>query len=339
MVSIKDIAQKCNVSIATVSKALNGHHDVSEETRARVREAAQEMGYITNAAARSLKTNRTYNIGIIFEDNRSLGLAHDYFSLVLGSVRNEAEDKGYDITFISRNADKKYSGYLQHCQYRSVDGVIIVNEDYEDPMVVELVHSELPLVTIDHVFNNRIAVMSDNFEGPRALVRYAAGMGHKRIAFLHGESTSVSENRVRGFYSACEESGIKARPEYLIESRYHDAQQCYENTKRLLSLEEPPTCIIFPDDYSSIGGINAIREAGLSVPEDVSVMGYDGIGYAEVMNPSLTTYRQNTEALGRTAAAKLIELIEKPRTAVLDRIIISGSIVKGGSVVPPGSGE
>ncbi len=339
MVSIKDIALKCNVSIATVSKALNGHHDVSEETRARIREAAQEMGYITNAAARSLKTNRTYNIGIIFEDNRSLGLAHDYFSLVLGSIRNEAEDKGYDITFISRNADRKYSGYLQHCQYRGIDGVIIVNEDYDDPIVTELVHSELPLVTIDHVFNNRIAVMSDNFEGPRTLVKYAAGMGHRRIAFLHGEDTSVSENRLRGFYSACDEEGIRVRPEYLAESFYHDAQQCYEKTKRLLALEEPPTCIMFPDDYSSIGGINAVREAGLSIPEDLSVMGYDGIGYAEVMSPSLTTYRQNTEALGRTAAAKLIELIEKPRTAVLDRIIVKGRIVKGGSVVPPGSGK
>ena len=129
------------------------------------------------------------------------------------------------------------------------------------------------------------------------------------------------------------------RREYLAESLYHDAQQCYEKTKLLLALEEPPTCIMFPDDYSSIGGINAIREAGLSIPGDISVMGYDGIGYAEVMSPSLTTYRQNTEALGRTAAAKLIELIEKPKTAVLDRIIVKGKIVKGGSVVPPGSVE
>ena len=335
MVTMKDIALECNVSVATVSKALNGRQDISEEMRDRIRRTAHEMGYIANAAARSLKTNRTYNIGIIFEENRSLGLAHDYFSLVLGSIRNEAEENGYDITFISRSAERKFSGYLQHCQYRSVDGVIIVNEDYDDPSVTELVHADLPVVTIDHVFNNRIAVLSDNREGIQALIRHAAGFGHKRIAFLHGEWSSVTENRLTGFYRACEEAGIEVRQEYLAESPYHDAQQCYENTKLLLGLKEPPTCILFPDDFSSIGGINAIREAGLSIPEDISVMGYDGIRYAEVMSPSLTTYRQNSDVLGRMAAAKMIELIENPRTAVLDRIFVTGSLVAGGSVAPP----
>ena len=335
MVTMKDIALECKVSVATVSKALNGQQDISEETRQMISKTASEMGYIANAAARSLKTHRTYNLGIIFEEHKGVGLAHDYFSLILGSIRNEAEENGYDITFISRS-EKNFSGYLQHCQYRSVDGAIIVNENYDDPIVTELVHSDLPVVTIDHMFNNRIAIISDNIEGPRALIKYAAGFGHERIAFLHGEKSSVSDNRLTGFYRACDEFGIGVRPEYLIESNYHDAQQCYENTRCLLELKEPPTCIMFPDDFSSIGGINAIREAGLSIPEDISVMGYDGIMYGEVMSPPLTTYRQNSNALGRTAAAKLIELIENPRTAVLDRIIVSGNIVEGGSVAAPG---
>ena len=101
MVSIKDIANRCGVSAATVSKALNGHQDIGEETRERIRRAADEMGYMTNAAARALKTNRTYNIGVLFVDQQSSGLAHEFFSSVLDSLRVEAEENGYDITFIN----------------------------------------------------------------------------------------------------------------------------------------------------------------------------------------------------------------------------------------------
>ena len=335
MVSLKDIAAECKVSVATVSKALNGQSDISEETKARIREAADRMGYIQNASAKALKTNRTYNIGVLFVDSRESGLAHEYFSLVLDSVRSEAEDHGYDITFISRTSDSRFSGYLQHCIYRGVDGVVVVNENFDDPMVIELVHSELPVVTIDHVFNNRIAVISDNVDGPYSLVRYAASMGHRRIAFIHGEHTAVTENRLTGFYRACEELGIRVLAEYMAESAYHDAQRCHDAAERILSLKERPTCILFPDDFSCIGGLNAIREAGLRIPDDISVMGYDGINLASIISPKLTTYCQNTEALGRTAAAKLVELIERPRTAVLDRIIIPGHLQTGGSVAPP----
>ena len=334
MVSLKDIAAECRVSVATVSKALNGQSDISEETKVRIREAADRLGYIQNSAARALKTNRTCNIGVIFVSSEG-GLAHEYFSLVLDSVRSEAEKRGYDIALISRTSGSRFSGYRQHCIYRGVDGVVVVNENFDDPMVIELIHSELPVVTIDHVFNNRIAVISDNVDGPYSLVRYAAGLGHRKIAFIHGAMTAVTENRMTGFYRACDETGISVPPEYVAESAYHDPESCYRAAKKLLALEDRPTCIMFPDDFSSIGGLNAIREAGLKVPDDISVMGYDGINLASVISPKLTTYCQNTEALGRTAAARLIELIERPRTAVLDRIIIPGHLQTGGSVAAP----
>ena len=115
VVSLKDIASRCGVSVATVSKALNNAPDISEETRERVRTAADEMGYLANAAARMLKTHRSYNIGVLFVDQRSSGLAHEYFSSVLDSLRVEAERSGYDITFINRNVGMKPTSYLQHC--------------------------------------------------------------------------------------------------------------------------------------------------------------------------------------------------------------------------------
>ncbi len=323
---MKEIAQRCGVSIATVSKALNGQPDIGEETRVRIVRMADELGYMTNSAARALKTNRTFNIGILFVDEQSSGLAHEYFSAVLDSLKVEAEAQGYDVTFINKNIGRRASSYLQHCRYRGVDGVIIASVDFNDPQVQELVASEIPVVTIDHIFNNRLAVVSDNVNGMSELVRYAYSMGHRHIAYIHGERTAVTENRLTGFYRACDECGLDVAEEYIRESRYHDADGCARVTRELLSLTPRPTCIFFPDDYSYIGGMNAINEMGLRIPEDISAIGYDGIGLAEIVSPKLTTYCQNTVELGRIAAKGLVDLIERPRTTLLDRVIVNGHI-------------
>ena len=210
--------------------------------------------------------------------------------------------------------------------------VVIACVDFDDPQVLELVNSKLPVVTIDHVFNNRAAVVSDNVRGMEELVRYVYAKGHRRIALIHGEQTAVTENRLTGFYRACDALELEIPDAYIREGVYHDPDRCAELTRELLRLPEPPTCILMPDDFSSIGGRNAIHRMDLRLPEDISVAGYDGIQIASVMSPALTTYRQDTQALGRTAAAKLIELIEKPRTALVDRVLIPGHLVEGASV-------
>ena len=332
MSSLKDLAQECGVSVATVSKALNGQPDISEATRARVREAARRMGYVPNMAARSMKTNRTYNIGVLFVDEQQSGLAHEYFSAVLDSFKVRVEQLGYDITFINRNLGGRTMTYLEHCHYRGVDGAVIACVDFNDPQVIELVNSDVPVVTIDHVFNNRMAILSDNVVGTKALVQQAWACGHRRIAFIHGEKTAVTENRLAGFYQACEELGLKVPEEYVRCGVYHDVDRCAEETRALLALPQRPTCIIFPDDFSALGGYNALTEAGLSIPEDISVMGYDGIYLSRVVKPPLVTYQQNTKSLGRLAADKLIELIEHPRVTLPEQIRVSGKLLDGGSV-------
>ena len=330
MVSMKDIARRCGVSVATVSKALNGQPDIGEETRSRICAVADELGYLTNSAARALKTNRTYHLGVLFVDERRSGLSHEYFSAVLESFKVEAESHGYDITFINHNVGGRPTTYLQHCLYRGVDGVVIACVDFDDPQVLELVDSGIPLVTIDHVFNNRLAVVSDNVSGLETLVRYVYEKGHRKIAFLHGERTSVTENRLTGFYRACEDLGLEVPPEYIRECAYHDPDRCAQVTRELLSLPERPSCILFPDDYSFIGGMNVLNEAGLRIPEDISAVGYDGIHLAKVLG--LTTYSQDTRALGATAASQLIRLIERPKTTLTDRILIPGTLLEGTSV-------
>ena len=335
MPSLKDLAKECGVSVATVSKALNGQPDIAPATRERIRAAARRMGYLPNAAARALKTNRTYNLGVLFVDEKQSGLTHEYFSAVLDSFKVEAEKRGYDITFINHNISGKSMSYLEHCHYRGVDGVVIACVNFYDPQVVELVNGDVPVVTIDHVFNNRMAILSDNVVGTKALVQQAWACGHRRIAFIHGEKTAVTENRLAGFYQACEELGLKVPEEYVRCGVYHDVDRCAEETRALLALPQRPTAILFPDDFSAIGGIQTIREEGLLIPRDISVAGYDGNLISQIMSPQLTTYRQDTEALGRAAAELLIEQIESPRTALPEQKLISGSLLKGQSVDVP----
>lgn len=333
MVSMKDISKVCGVSIATVSKALNDHKDIGEETKATIRQVAKELGYFPNSSARALKTNRTYNIGVLFVDEAQSGLTHDYFSYVLDSFKRSAEKRGYDITFL--NADKsrrRKMSYLEHCRYRGFDGVVIACVDFYDPEVEELVKSDIPLVTIDHLYHGRTAVTSDNVKGIRDLVTYVYQQGHRRIAYIHGADSSVTRSRLSSFYKTMEELGLFVPDEYIKEAAYRDTREAGRRTEELLALPEPPTCILYPDDFSCFGGINIIKDHGLSIPEDISVAGYDGIRIGRHIEPQLTTLRQNTKMIGAKAADKLVDLIEKPKTTIVEQVIIEGEVYAGKTV-------
>ncbi len=329
MISMKEIAQSCGVSVATVSKALNGKEDISKATRDRILRKAEEMGYMLNASARALKTNRTYSIGVLFIDSTSAGLAHEYFSEILESFKNTAEESGYDITFISRTISGRPSTFLKHCEYRNFDGVAVISADFADPQIQELITSDLPVVTIDYISGCCPAVVSDNARGLQELVHYAYNKGHRRIAFMHGELTDVTKERMMGFYRACRELGIEPDPAWVTESLYHDMELCAERTAELIALDNRPTCIIFPDDYSYLGSMKVLQDAGLRVPEDISAMGYDGIRLARVIG--LTTYRQDTETLGRAACRRLIEKIENPE-AMTEQTVVMGRLIEGNTV-------
>lgn len=332
MVSIKDISIRCGVSVATVSKALNNHNDISEATKNNILSVAKEMGYYPNFFARALKTNRTYNIGVLFVDEAQSGLTHEYFANVLDSFKVEAERQGYDITFINKHMGLRKMSYYEHSRYRGVDGVVIACIDFSDPDVLELINSDLPVVTIDHIFHNRTAIVSDNVKGIKDLVTYIYDMGHRRIAYIHGADSSVTQNRVGSFYRTLSELDISIPDEYVKVGVYHDADKTYELTKELLLLKDRPSCIIFPDDFSCIGGINAIKDFGLKIPEDISIVGYDGVLLSQVLNPKLTTLKQDTMSLGKYAAEKLIALIENPKANIAERVVVEGELLCGESV-------
>ena len=330
MVSLKDIASQCGVSVATVSKALNDHSDIGVDTKERIRRVAKEMGYVPNAAAKSMKTNRTHNIGVLFMDDANSGLTHDFFASVLEGFKRGVEKEGYDITFISNDrARPGRSTYLNHARYRRFDGVIIANVHFDDPEVVELVKSDIPVVTIDHIYNDTTTILSDNVDGMKNLVDFVVANGHKDIAYIHGADSSVTRTRLVTFNKQLEEHGITVPDEYIQESPYRDTHGAYEKTLELLDLPNRPTCIFYPDDYAAYGGMRAVMEKGLKVPDDVSVVGFDGIKVARHIRPRLTTYRQDADGLGTQAAKNLIDLIERPKTTLIKQIVVEGKLLEG----------
>lgn len=332
MVSMKEIAKRCNVSVATVSKAMNGYSDIGTETKNYILKTASDMGYLPNSSARALKTKRSYNLGVLFVDEARSGLTHDYFNHVLESFRKTAQERGYDITFTNGRVSGQKMSYYEHCRYRGVDGVVIACVDFYTEEVQELVRSEIPVVTIDHVFDGRISVVSNNTQGMEKLVDYVYRKGHRKIAYIHGDDSSVTRARLTSFYRTTQSLGLDIPEEYVRTAPYRDADRAAQETGILLDLADPPTCILYPDDYAAFGGFNEIRERGLKVPDHVSIAGYDGIMAARILEPKLTTLCQDTVAIGRIAAEKLIDLIENPKTALIDKFTVDGTLFIGASV-------
>lgn len=332
MVTITDISKACGVSRATVSKALNGASDISQMTAERIRETARSLGYHPNATARSLKVGRSYNIGVLFSDATGSGISHEYFSQILESCKSEAERLGYDITFLSKELGSMSMDYYEHAKYRSCDGVVIASADFADPDITRLAMSEIPSVTLDYTYDSRTSILSDNVRGVEQLVQYVYGRGHRKVAFIHGEMTSVTKKRIASFKKSFADLGITVPPEYIRPAVFHDPRASGLATRALLALPEPPTCIFYPDDLSYLGGMSELEKNGIQIPKQMSVVGYDGIPLSQILRPRLTTYRQGAERMGKEAARLLIEQIEHPDTWLPQQIMVEGELLEGSTV-------
>ena len=328
-VTIKDVAARCGLSISTVSKAFNHYSDISQSTRELVRRTAQEIGYYPNAVARTLKTNHSFNLGVLFAPAGCSELLQPFSAAVLGAFKVEAEHLGYDLTFISHQFGHSSMTYLEHCLCRNVDGVCLACADFSDPEIQELASSSLPLVTIDHPFPNRSCVLSENQEGMEWLVRHAFSLGHRKIACVHGRPTAVTQRPMTGYQLGLAACGLPFRPEWVRECTAADPEQGHLAARALWLLPDPPTCILMPDDVSCLGAMEAAEELGLRIPLDVSVAGYGGLAFAQLLTPRLTTVRQNTEELGAQAARCLVAQIEHPQETPVQVTAVPGRLIPG----------
>ena len=165
-----------------------------------------------------------------------------------------------------------------------------------------------------------------------SLLSYIYERGHREIAYIYGEESMVTTNRLSAYYRFHGKKGMAVREEFLQRGKYRDSYTAGVLTSQMLGQEHPPTCIMYADDFSAIGGMNAIKNKGLRIPEDISIAGYDGITMASQLEPQLTTYRQDTVGIGSLAAEKLISLIENPKATPISQYVMNGELVTGGSV-------
>ena len=333
MVTLKDIARECKVSFSTVSKALKGSPEISIETTEFIQKKAHDMGYHPNIAARSLRTNRTYDIGVIFEDKTGAGFQHQYFATIISGIQKVAFSKGYEMTFVSGDSTKNYD-YYSHAMARNYDGLALLSCDFNSSGIQKLIKSEIPTVTLDYFCDiEHAAVMSDYTAGIHELLEFVIAQGHRKIAMVHGEKTWVTDERIAAFKKVCNAHGIEVPPEYFAEGLYHDPVTSSAGTEVFLGLPDPPTCIFYPDDYAALGGIRELNSHGLTPGKDISIVGYDGIALTSMMIPPLTTYEQNGQVIGRTIAEALLAKIENPAEFEPKKEMISGRLIKGGTVV------
>lgn len=323
MVTIYDIAKYSGYSISTVSKALNNYKDVNEETRRRILDAAEELGYIPNSNAKSLSTKKTMTIGVVFEEKTGLGITHPFFSKVLNEFKKCVEEKGYDLLFMSDQLGKNPKlSYYEHCLLKGVDGVIILCSDITTENIKRLFDSDIPSVIIDNDTSKTNCVYTDNYKYLFLATKYLIEKGHTRIAHIAGSIASfVGKERLRGYKDALKHHGIAVRDDYILRGHNYSIIQGYNRGLDIIKMEDKPTAVIAASDTLAFGMMKALEEHGYKVPEDISVIGYDDSEIALYTQPPLTTIQQNTERIAKEAAKLLVAQMQKPTKTYQKKVI------------------
>lgn len=340
-ITIRELARRSGVSVGTVSRALNGYPDVREATRERVLALAEELEYIPDAAARRLVTRRSQVIGVFLETGEGHpDIQHPFFNDVLVGFKRHSGIAGYDLLLFASEAAAaggQPTSYLQRCLHHGVAAVALMGVDPTSPELVRLARAALPVVSIDLELEGRATswVASDNENGIHQAVSHLAGLGHKRIAHIAGPlETTPGRERLRGFRLAAAAHDLPYDERHVAYGDfYFDSGQAAMG--RLLALDEPPTAVVAASDMMAMGALRAVREAGLRVPRDVSVVGFDDIQAAGMGHPSLTTVRQDREAIGAAAVDALLGHLADNGSAAPARVTLPVELVVRESTAPP----
>lgn len=310
--TIKDIANMAGVSPGTVSKIINNYSGISESTRKKVMDIINETGYQPTFFAKALATKKSNLIGLIHAGKVNVDFTHPFFNEVVASFKKAIGLLGYDIIMFSNEQfSKNHESYLARCRHFNVDGcVIIAGEEIEDA-IYELVREGVPCLGIDLELQGPKAsyVMSDNVNLARKVVQHFYAQGIQDIGIIGGkEHLPITQLREKGFKDAMNQLGLSIHPDWL---KYGDFKEesGYDAMKEMLEASTYPKAVFATSDLMAFGAIKAIKEKGLKVPEDISVIGCDDIDACRYSSPNLSTVKQNKEQLGKLAARMLNDLI------------------------------
>lgn len=339
--TIRELARLSGVSIGTVSRALNGYADVRPETRERIIRLAEELDYTPSASARALVTQRSHVVGVFLNTGEGHpDLQHPFFHEVLAGVQETAGTGGFDLLlFSTENPGNGYGAhsYVKRCRHHNVDGVVLMGFEHRDEDVRRLCASSIPTVGVDVEITGRDTayVTSDNVQGGALAVQHLAAQGHTRIATIHGPVETVAgERRLKGYREGLAAAGLAFRDEYVAGGDFY-VESGHRAATALLALPEPPTAIVAASDFMAVGALRAATEAGLVVPRDLSVVGFDDIMLAEHLQPGLTTLRQDKGGLGDAAARWLMQHVAGADVPVPTAVTLPVDLVVRGTTAPP----
>ncbi len=340
MVTQKDISVVCGVSVAAVSRALNGHGDISASTRRRIVEVAEKMGYVKDRDRD--RKGHTFLVGILFtEKNMS-----DFYNDIIAEIRKLLMDRGYDLVIINpveiENGTVAKPGYMSRARLLGLEGILVFSSVQEDEFCLspeqkdlrELVFGEIPVVTVDCSFASCASVRPAYEDGIRELFNYIYSLGHRRIAFLSGKkiaNQNILEKEVRAIAN---EKDRKVLQELFMFYEVQSEQEAAERTEELLGGNRwiPPTCIVYGDDILLKGGLNVIMKRKLQIPEDISLA---SIAYRQEKAPSvrmLTSWEMSPLQIAQEAVDMIIREIRLPGACSGETRLVSGVLAKGESV-------
>jgi LacI family transcriptional regulator len=337
-VTVFDVAREAQVSIATVSKVLNrmgSFIPISSQTREKVLAAASALNYQPDFTAQSLRSRRTHTIGLVVANVR-----HPYFSEIIGGVDQACQDAGY-VSLLSSAEDnpEREKFCINLFQQKRVDGILLAGEtaSLEDEAIFSLVEKKIPVVLVARELKDERVpqVTLDNRLGGKMAVKHLLSLGHRRIACLAGPyGKNDSELRLEGYRLALEEAGLPYDPELVAVGGGIIAEDGYREMKRLLELPIPPTAVFCYNDTKAFGALKALQEARITVPDRMSVVGFDDIEFCDYSSPPLTSIRQPRFDMGYRAAKTLLHLLQNPETEIEKQMALKPKLTVRNSTGP-----
>ena len=330
MITIRDVAQHAQVSVTTVSHVINGTRFVSDEAKARVRAAIAALNYVPSAVARSLKSSRTHTVGMMIPNN-----SNPYFAEIIRGIEDACFAAGFNVILCNSDDDPhKQAAYVRVLSEKQVDGLIVLSSGGDPELLDTLRGAPMPQVLVDREIDDLAAdlVEVDHEGGARLAVEHLVGLGHARIACIAGPlALSPARQRVQGWRSALQAAGL-GHGDALVADGAFTAEGGHAAMQALLA--QRPSAVFASNDLMAIGALCAAADAGLRVPQDLSVVGFDDIALAAYSNPPLTTIAQPKQQTGELAARLLMQRIAQPQRP-LQRQILHPALVLRRSAARP----
>ncbi len=311
MVTIKDIAKVAGVSHTTVSRALNGNPLIKKETRDKIEKIAAELNYVPNFSAKSLVMKKSYTIGLFFS-SIDQGTSASFLVDVIKGI-NHVLDENYSLTVHGIDSIR----YLDSISPQRFDGILVMSQsDADNEFIYHVKRTRIPLVVLNrHLEDQSIMnVVADDKGGVREAIDYAIAQGHRKLAMIEGKAGFKSTTeRKQGFLDSLLAHSLLPNPDYFAAGDY-SIESGYQTMNALLALPSPPSLVFCANDDMAIGAMNACYAAGVSVPNGMSLIGFDDIVFARYTNPALTTVRRPIADISELGTKKLIELMQNPET-------------------------